>query len=434
MLSRNRAVFARTLIQGHSGEDVRQLQDMLRRAGFDPGPSDGNFGRSTHDAVVAFQRSQGLDPDGAVGPITTAALTRVATQSGAASGTPAQGISLHIGLNRVDNAAYGFQVPDLAGCINDANDMQQLAIGKGFRTRQLLDNQATSAAIVSAIEQAAQILNPGDLFWISYSGHGSQVPDPLEPDLRSETWVLWDRQLIDDELYALWSRFKAGVRILLISDSCHSGTVSRQFALLNAAVSEMMRGVRQRGQRAVEGAVLARVEDMVRDAARQFVPLAAGTTRDLGPVADQPRLLDERLGFRDAADRAALYREEVTRNAVASAPACKVLLISGCQDNQTSSDGRPDPSGHQNGAFTKALRNVWETSTDYADLHARILQQMPSTQTPNLFWATDRDPAFEAQRPFSILDGGARVLDAADAPTAAGYAPQSRDLETTHPY
>ena len=42
-----------------------------------------------------------------------------------------------------------------------------------------------------------------------------------------ETWVLYDRQLVDDELYKIWSKFKPGVRILVLSDSCHNGTVTR---------------------------------------------------------------------------------------------------------------------------------------------------------------------------------------------------------------
>jgi hypothetical protein len=244
------------------------------------------------------------------------------------------------------------------------------------------------------------MLYPGDLFLISYSGHGSQVPDPSEPDQRSETWVLWNRQLIDDELYALWGRFRPGVRILLISDSCHSGTVSRQVALLNAAVATVLRNERTAATRGTGAPASDLVDGLVRDAVREFLP-PVSTARHADFV-EQARLLDERLGFQDAAERAGLYRTELARSANAPAPECSVLLISGCQDNQTSSDGRPDPSGHQNGAFTKALRNVWESATDYADLHARILQQMPSTQSPNLFWATNRDAAFEAQRPFTI--------------------------------
>lgn len=49
-------------------------QDALRRAGFDPGASDGINGPRTTAAIKAFQQARGLVPDGIVGPKTTAAL------------------------------------------------------------------------------------------------------------------------------------------------------------------------------------------------------------------------------------------------------------------------------------------------------------------------------------------------------------------------
>ncbi len=48
-----------------------------------------------------------------------------------------------------------------------------------------------------------------------------------EEDRSDETWVAFDRQIVDDELYALWGKFAPGVRILVLSDSCHSGTANR---------------------------------------------------------------------------------------------------------------------------------------------------------------------------------------------------------------
>ncbi|WP_084506432.1 peptidoglycan-binding protein [Geminicoccus roseus] len=56
--------------RGDHGPDVRQMQDRLALRGFPPGPSDGIFGRSTEAALVAFQRAQGLLPDGIYGPRT----------------------------------------------------------------------------------------------------------------------------------------------------------------------------------------------------------------------------------------------------------------------------------------------------------------------------------------------------------------------------
>ena len=84
--------------------------------------------------------------------------------------------------------------------------------------------------MLGGLRDAARKLKAGDLFFLSYSGHGGQVPDVSgdEPDKQDETWCLHDGQLIDDELYLELSRFQKGVRILVLSDSCHSGTVTRE--------------------------------------------------------------------------------------------------------------------------------------------------------------------------------------------------------------
>lgn len=64
---------------GSTGLDVVNLQLRLRELGFAPGPSDGSFGPATETAVIHFQGSKGLLPDGIVGPVTLAALALPAT-------------------------------------------------------------------------------------------------------------------------------------------------------------------------------------------------------------------------------------------------------------------------------------------------------------------------------------------------------------------
>ena len=64
----------RVLKKGSSGVCVKTLQNSLRAKGFDPGSSDGQFGKKTFNAVVCFQGSAGLSKDGVVGPATWAAL------------------------------------------------------------------------------------------------------------------------------------------------------------------------------------------------------------------------------------------------------------------------------------------------------------------------------------------------------------------------
>jgi len=71
------------LKRGSSGPDVLTLQSTLKQLGFDPNGVDGKFGPGTEAAVIAFQKSKGLTPDGIVGPNTMAALQANAAVAGA---------------------------------------------------------------------------------------------------------------------------------------------------------------------------------------------------------------------------------------------------------------------------------------------------------------------------------------------------------------
>jgi peptidoglycan hydrolase-like protein with peptidoglycan-binding domain len=63
-----------TIVGATSGDDVREVQEALQDAGFDPGRIDGVYGPDTEAAVLAFQRVHGLRRDGIVGPDTREAL------------------------------------------------------------------------------------------------------------------------------------------------------------------------------------------------------------------------------------------------------------------------------------------------------------------------------------------------------------------------
>ena len=273
---------------------------------------------------------------------------------------PAKGLSLHLGLNRVDPAHYGGWDGALSACEFDAKDMNALAKAQGFTTRTLLTPQATTAAVIGAIQQAAATLRSGDIFFLSYSGHGGQVPDTNgdEADGQDETWVMFDRELVDDELYALWGRFAAGVRIVMLSDSCHSGTVAR------------------------------------------FMPtfLRANAGMVMPPKS---RLMPPDVALKTYRRNKALY-DGIQKTVGASEKArvrATVLLISGCQDNQLSMDG------NRNGLFTEKLRKVWRggkfTGT-HKQFRNKIAALMPASQTPNYFKVGAANAAFEAQKPFTL--------------------------------
>jgi Putative peptidoglycan binding domain/L,D-transpeptidase catalytic domain len=66
----------RVLRAGMRGDDVAALQHRLGSLGYEVTSADGSFGEATRHAVVAFQKVNGLDRDGAVGPRTRKALER----------------------------------------------------------------------------------------------------------------------------------------------------------------------------------------------------------------------------------------------------------------------------------------------------------------------------------------------------------------------
>src|SRR5262245_62083793 len=139
----------------------------------------------------------------------------------------AKGIALTIGLNAVDPAHYGGWSGELNACEADANDMTDIAKSAGFSVKSLLTKAATRSRVIKEVTAASKTLKAGDIYMLSYSGHGGQLPDLNndESDSKDETWCLYDGELVDDEIYALLGKFAQGVRILVFSDSCHSGTV-----------------------------------------------------------------------------------------------------------------------------------------------------------------------------------------------------------------
>jgi metacaspase-1 len=279
-----------------------------------------------------------------------------------------QGVSLHLGLNRVDPGHYAGWNGELSGCEFDAKDMKALADGQGFKSQLLLSRDATANAVIAAISAAAQALRAGDTFFLSYSGHGGQVPDTNgdeQEDQRDETWVLYDRQLIDDELYALWGRFEPGVRVVMLSDSCHSGTVSR------VAVYEAL------------------TENV--PATPGMAPVPQARFRLMPPGVRDRTYAQNREAY-DAIQAAHPSGERVAVGA-------SVLLISGCQDNQLSSDG------DRNGLFTQNLLAVWDKGRfqgGYRKFHKAIHDHMPPWQSPNYFRVGHPDMRFERQTPFTI--------------------------------
>jgi len=111
----------------------------------------------------------------------------------------AKGYALTIGLNSVNPSHYDGWSGELLACEADAKDMAEIAKSKGFSVKTLLTRSATRKNVIKELSKAATTLKSADIFMLSYSGHGGQVPDRNkdEDDYQDETWCLYDGELID---------------------------------------------------------------------------------------------------------------------------------------------------------------------------------------------------------------------------------------------
>lgn len=94
------------LAWGSRGEQVALVQQRLRQWGYLADEADGVFGQATYDAVLAFQRKNGLTPDGRIGSATAAALG-VSLTSGTLSADLWQETELSLLARLVNGEARG---------------------------------------------------------------------------------------------------------------------------------------------------------------------------------------------------------------------------------------------------------------------------------------------------------------------------------------
>jgi len=255
--------------------------------------------------------------------------------------------ALCIGINN-----YPGTHMDLQGCVNDANDWAGELAARGFKVAKLLDDQATKAAMMKAMGDLIGKAAKGDTLVITFSGHGTYQPDTDgdEADGLDEALCPYDLQtkgeaLTDDEIRDLFMTRKAGVRIVLLSDSCHSGTVTR------AAKAEKDATTRPR-----------------------FMPMGNWLPEKLLPKNRAGKTATTMVGAAGTSPFFGAYSNKLGD-----------LLISGCKEgpNNFSYDARI--AGRFNGAFTyyalKALKGMKEGAS-YADWHKAIAKYLPSASYP----------------------------------------------------
>lgn len=284
-----------------------------------------------------------------------------------------KGISIHIGLEYIDAAHYGSDGA-LRTCGKDCLDMKEIAESQNFESSIVfLNEEGTRDAVTKAIADASEELVAGDMLFLSYSGHGASIPDENsdEEDGKDESWCLFDGYLLDDELYALWTRFEEGVRIMVVSDSCHSGTVTK---VAPGQDHEMM------------------------IISKNF------------PEEEAKEVYLAHKGFYQKVKAEAMESKEKEVKA-------SVKLIAGCQDVE-SSYVLP---GDENSLLTMEINRVWDagqfvgtTPEFFEEIRASVKAIASDNriyQEPNLFDTGKTNESFNMQKPFGIYELQSKSLD-----------------------
>lgn len=272
------------------------------------------------------------------------------------------GYSIHIGLNFVDPIHYDGWDGELNACEDDMANMAKLADQAGFtQLATLATKHATRQNVLDEISAAARKAKSGDLVMVTYSGHGGVTPNFLDPDENGddETWCLYDAQLLDDELVLAWKAFKEGVRLLVVSDSCHSGGLQK------------------------------------------FFPAGGGTDLSTGssvsvrqaPASAMRGTYFANRGFYDALQKGARDASKGTKMQAQG------LLLAACLEDEYAYES---PFG---GYFTSALTSAWDFGRfagNYDEFNVAIDRQLPQNQNSTVKRIASSDPVFRQQNPFQI--------------------------------
>lgn len=254
--------------------------------------------------------------------------------------------ALLIGINQ-----YAIPGADLRGCVNDvelvAGVLRDLYGFPDDAVALLTDAKATKAAMQEAIAGLVDGAAAGDVLYLHYSGHGSNVPDLNgdESDGRDEILcphdLDWNDPLTDDWLRTTFDRLDPGASLTVVMDCCHSGSNTRAPVRPDAPPPEVI---------------------------PRFLPNpddeAAGGDFTGTPRRSRRRRRNQDVHVVDIAE----------------------TLVSGCRDDQTSADA--DIEGTYNGALTyylvRAMRE--DPQATYRALHARTLAGLSGNydQVPQL--------------------------------------------------
>ncbi len=257
--------------------------------------------------------------------------------------------ALLIGINDYHQESVP-PVPPLYACMNDVASVRTMLlkhykdlIQDDKQIMSLLNEQATRNNVIKGFQKHLTQSQSDDIVLIFYAGHGSTNItatqfQPFTVDKQEQTWVLYDSRiqggldLADKEIALLMEEVgQTQAHIVVISDSCHSGSVTREI--------EDFMSLRQR---AVTG-------------------------------TNEERTLESYL------NGAYLNRANL------SIPNTRHILLAACERVEKAREGLDN-----HGIFTKALLDIWDKTGGqllYSELFVQIrakIQGYVKNQTPQV--------------------------------------------------
>lgn len=136
---------------------------------------------------------------------------------------------------------YPIEGSDLKGCVNDARQWASLLTDHfdfpSSDVRVMTDSEATKANVLGGLKDLLAGAGFGDVLVFTNSSHGSQIPEaggdePTYDEVLCP-YDIKENAVSDDELRELFTGLPRGVKLSVISDSCHSGTVTRALLVDN---------------------------------------------------------------------------------------------------------------------------------------------------------------------------------------------------------
>lgn len=276
---------------------------------------------------------------------------------------PTTGYAVLVGVPQTTATPYAggtFGATSTSGAASDVALLAARMVARGFSEANIVrlttPDQTRADSILGALRRVQRLAKPNDLVVFYFSGHGDQQPDsPIDRDEEDdwdEALIASDRAILDDELRPIWVGFGRQVRLLMLADACHSGSM---FAFVDFA--------HQRVPGSFGGGALARrsVRRVNRGRAPASTrPADVGERRhgDTVTMTSAMRVRREAVASDAVAFRAehrfalsTVQKGECLSSSTDTTEPYQMIYVGACYDKQTI------PGGQTNSPFT--LRLLW---------------------------------------------------------------------------